>query len=210
MSHRPLRLPTRFGALLFLGTSIWLLMPAAWASKADRTQPIDVAANEKVTDYKNGTSIYTGNVIINQGSLHATGSKATLYVKDGQLIRAVLEGSPATFQELDDKGLLVKGDANNANYLATEQKVILTGNAHLFRQGDTLDSQQITYDMKAEVVQAGGKAGGERVHVVIQPRNKDQTKSAEPNSTPSTTQSGSDTPSLSPEKPTSAPKPTQP
>jgi lipopolysaccharide export system protein LptA len=197
----------RLESFFLLSMSIWQLLPAAWASKADRTQPIDVAANEKVTDYKNGTSIYTGNVIINQGSLHATGSKATLYVKDGQLIRAVLEGSPATFQELDDKGLLVKGDANNANYLVQEQKVILTGNAHLFRQGDTLDSQQINYDMKAEIVQAGGKAGGERVHVVIQPRNKDQTKNAEPSTTPS----GSDTPSPSPEKPSAtAPKTVQP
>ncbi len=195
--------PLRLTFLFLLSTGGWLLMPMAGASQADRTQPIDVAANEKVTDYKNGTSIYTGNVIINQGSLHATGSKATLYVKDGQLVRAVLEGSPATFQELDDKGLLVKGDANNANYLAQEQKVILTGNAHLFRQGDTLDSQQINYDMKAEVVQAGGKAGGERVHVVIQPRGKNQTQNAEP-STPASTPSSSGTPNASPEK---TPKP---
>ncbi|HQS02752.1 MAG: lipopolysaccharide transport periplasmic protein LptA [Halothiobacillus sp. 24-54-40] len=199
MSRRTPRLPMRLESLILFCTGVWLLIPAAWASQADRAQPIDVAANEKVTDYKNGTSIYTGNVIINQGSLHATGSKATLYVKDGQLVRAVLEGSPATFQELDDKGLLVKGDANNANYLAQEQKVILTGNAQLFRQGDTLDSQQITYDMKAEVVQAGGKAGGERVHVVIQPRGKNQTKNAEPNTTPSAT------PSASPEKPAQTP-----
>ncbi|MHB1228912.1 MAG: lipopolysaccharide transport periplasmic protein LptA [Halothiobacillus sp.] len=177
------QLATSFARLLnlgcVLGTGLMLFSPASFAGKADRTQPIDVAANEKVTDYKNGTSMYTGNVVINQGSLHATGTKATLYVKDGQLVRAVLEGSPATFQELDDKGQQVKGDANTANYLALEQKIILTGNAHLFRQGDTLDSQQITYDMEAEVVQAGGKAGGERVHVVIQPRNKDQTKNPE-------------------------------
>lgn len=205
----PCRIPRfllRFKSLFLLSMGVWLIIPPAWASRADRSQPIDVAANEKVTDYKNGTSIYTGNVIINQGSLHATGSKATLYVKDGQLVRAVLEGSPATFQELDDKGLLVKGDANNANYLAQEQKVILTGNAHLFRQGDTLDSQQINYDMKAEVVQAGGKAGGERVHVVIQPRGKNQTQNAEPNTPPS-----SGTPSPSPEKtPKPAPETAQP
>ena len=196
MSHRRrLRLDAiLLSSLLF---SLAASMPAAWASKADRTQPIDVSANEKVTDYKNGTSIYTGNVIINQGSLHATGNKATLYVKDGQLVRAVLEGNPATFQEQDDKGQLVKGDANNANYLAQEQKVILTGNAHLFRQGDTLDSQQITYDMKAEVVQAGGKTGGERVHVVIQPRSKNAT---EP--TPAESKTGSDQ--------TATPEPAQP
>lgn len=172
-------------ALLFFGIMAGLMTPAAFAAKADRNQPIDVTANEKVTDYKQGTSIYTGNVVINQGSLHATGDKAILYVEKGELVRAVLEGKPATFQELDDKGQLVKGSANDANYLAQQQKIILTGNAKLDRQGDTLSSQQITYDMNAEVVKAGGKAGGDRVHVVIQPRNKnaDQPKDGTPAAT---------------------------
>jgi lipopolysaccharide export system protein LptA len=175
-------------ALLFLGIMTGLMTPAAFAAKADRSKPIDVSANEKVTDYKQGTSIYTGNVVINQGSLHATGDKATLYVQNGQLVRAVLVGNPATFQELDDKGQLVKGSANDANYLAQQQKIILTGNAKLDRQGDTLSSQQITYDMNAEVVKAGGKAGGDRVHVVIQPRSKTNAQPQDSNSaaTPST------------------------
>lgn len=174
--------------LLFLGIMTGLMTPAAFAAKADRSKPIDVSANEKVTDYKQGTSIYTGNVVINQGSLHATGDKATLYVQNGQLVRAVLVGNPATFQELDDKGQLVKGSANDANYLAQQQKIILTGNAKLDRQGDTLSSQQITYDMNAEVVKAGGKAGGDRVHVVIQPRSKTNAPPQDSNSaaTPST------------------------
>lgn len=188
-------------ALILLGIVTTLITPSAFAAKADRSQPIDVSANEKVTDYKQGTSIYTGNVVINQGSLHATGDKATLYVQDGQLVRAVLIGKPATFQELDDKGQLVKGSANDANYLAQQQKIILTGSAKLDRQGDTLSSQQITYDMNAEVVKAGGKTGGERVHVVIQPRSKtnaqpqdsnsadtpaSQTPAAQPTNTPTT------------------------
>lgn len=173
-------------ALLFLGIMTGLMTPAAFAAKADRNQPIDVSANEKVTDYKQGTSIYTGNVVINQGSLHATGNKATLYVQNGQLVRAVLVGNPATFQERDDKGQLVKGSANDANYLAQQQKIILTGNANLDRQGDTLSSQQITYDMNDQVVKAGGKTGGERVHVVIQPRSKTQPQSSEPATEPAT------------------------
>ena len=166
----------RFPLFSVLILATLLFHPAiSHAAKADRQQPIDVTANQKVTDYKNGTSTYTGNVVISQGSLKATGSEAVVYVKDGQLTRAVLTGSPATFQELDDKGQLVKGRADNANYLATEQKVILTGNAHLERAGDVLESPLITYDMAAEVVKAGGKQGGERVHVVIQPRKPDAT-----------------------------------
>lgn len=168
--------PFTGGALVGMLISIvfGVMATPTYAAKSDRSQPIDVSANEKVTDYKQGTSIYTGNVVINQGSLHATGNKATLYIEKGQLVRAVLSGNPATFQELDDKGQLVKGRADDANYLAQQQKIILTGNAHLERQGDTLSSQKITYDMKAEVVKAGGKTGGNRVHVVIQPRNKNQ------------------------------------
>lgn len=163
---------------LLLPAALWLAInatPAAQAAQADRSKPIEVSANKKVTDYKKGTSIYTGNVVIDQGSLHATGDKATLYIKKGNLVRAVLEGKPATFQERDDKGKLVKGRADTADYLASEQKVILKGNAFVSRDGDELDSQQITYDMKGEVVTAGGKSGGNRVHMVIQPQSKQRT-----------------------------------
>jgi lipopolysaccharide export system protein LptA len=179
-----------------------LTSPATLAAKADRNQPIDVSANEKITDYKNGTSVYTGQVVINQGSLHATGDKATLFVKNGQLVRAELEGTPATFQELDEKNQLVKGSARHANYLALEQKIVLTGNAQLNRQGDKLAAQRITYNMKDEVVQAGGPDNGGRVHVIIQPRNK--TESAPQATTPA---APSTAPATSTEPTTPKPKP---
>jgi len=162
---------------LFAGSLVLLTISATqtaplMAAQADRDKPIEVTADKKVTDYKQGTSVYTGHVVINQGSLHATGDRATLYIKNGSLVRAVLIGKPATFQERDDKGKLVKGRADQANYLATKQKVILSGNAFVSRGGDELDSPQITYDMKGEVVTAGGQSGGNRVHMVIQPPKK--------------------------------------
>ncbi|ANJ66158.1 lipopolysaccharide transport periplasmic protein LptA [Halothiobacillus diazotrophicus] len=171
-----------------------LASPNAFAAKADRSKPIEVSANEKITDYKNGTSVYTGQVVIDQGSLHATGDKATLYVKNGQLVRAELDGKPATFQELDEKNQLVKGSATHATYLATEQKIVLTGNAQLNRQGDRLAAQRITYNMKDEVVQAGGPDNGGRVHVTIQPRNKKEN----PSSTDDTPSGNTSTQSVKP------------
>lgn len=159
------------GSLSLLAASALLASPLM-AAQADRDKPIEVTADKKVTDYKQGTSIYTGHVVINQGSLHATGDRATLYIKNGSLVRAVLIGKPATFEERDDKGKLVKGRADQANYLASEQKIILSGNAFVSRDGDELDSPQITYDMKGEVVTAGGQSGGNRVHMVIQPPKK--------------------------------------
>ena len=176
----PVTLPSRAKTRQLLSAILigvfFLPTTAALAAKADRSKPIKVAADAKVTDYKKGTSVYTGNVVIDQGSLHATGNKATLYVKDGQLVRAILLGSPATFQELDDKGKLVKGHADKANYLAQDHKLILTGNAHITRDGDKLNSQRITYDMQGEVVSAGGQNGGGRVHMVIQPQRQGDNK----------------------------------
>lgn len=171
---RRIRSGTALAPWLSLAFALLLTSPATLAAKADRSKPIDVSANEKVTDYKNGTSIYTGQVVIDQGSLHATGDKATLYIKNGQLVRAELEGKPATFQELDEKNQLVKGSASHATYLALAQKIVLTGNAQLNRQGDKLAAQRIAYNMKDEIVQAGGPDSGGRVHVIIQPRNKAQ------------------------------------
>lgn len=183
---RPFKQSMTIGRLFAgLFTLLFLAAPAVWAAKTDRNKPIDVSADRKVTDYKNGTSVYTGKVVIDQGSLHATGDKATLYVHNGQLVRAVLEGSPATFQEMDDKNQLVKGSANQANYLAQDQQIILTGNAQLLRQGDKLAAQRITYNMKDEIVQAGGSDNGGRVHVTIQPRT--QSTPAEQSKSPSDT-----------------------
>lgn len=146
----------------------------AFAAKADRNEPIKVQADKKVTRYKEGTSVYTGDVVIDQGSLHATGQRATLYLEDGQLVRAVLEGHPATFRERDEQGNLVEGKANEADYRTANGNVILTGDAWLKRTGDEIRSDRITYDLDTEVVEAGESGGDARVEMTLQPRNRDE------------------------------------
>jgi len=144
------------------------------AAQADRNQPIKVQADKKVTKYQEGTSVYTGDVVIDQGSLHATGQRATLYLEDGQLVRAVLEGRPATFRERDDQGDLVEGKANEADYRTADGNVVLTGEAWLKRSGDEIRSDRITYNLDSEVVEAGETGGGSRVEMTLQPRNDDR------------------------------------
>lgn len=145
----------------------------AQAAQADRDQPIKIQADKKVTRYQEGTSVYTGNVVIDQGSLHATGDQATLYLEDGQLVRAVLEGRPATFRERDDQGNLVEGEAKEADYLTAEGTVKLTGEAWLKRTGDEIRSDRITYNLENEVIEAGETGGGSRVEMTLQPRKQD-------------------------------------
>lgn len=164
-------------ALPTLGLALALaagVAPPAFAAQADRNQPIKVQADKKVTKYQEGTSVYTGDVVIDQGSLHATGQRATLYLEDGQLVRAVLEGRPATFRERDDQGNLVEGKANEADYRTANGNVILTGDAWLKRTGDEIRSDRITYNLDSEVVEAGDSEGGSRVEMTLQPRNRDE------------------------------------
>jgi len=147
-----------------------LLAPGLWAASADRSLPIEIEADAKTTDYQAGIGVYTGNVVIVQGSLHATGDKATIYVIEGGLHRAVLEGRPATFRELDDEGEEIKGEARHAEYLARDQRIVLTGAARIDRGGDILSSEVIDYDMAAEVVKASGQQEGDRVRLILMPR----------------------------------------
>lgn len=160
-------------AALGLSLLIGLGAQPALAAQADRAQPVKVQADKKVTRYQEGTSIYTGSVVIDQGSLHATGDRATLYLEDGELVRAVLEGRPATFRERDDEGNWVEGEALEADYRTAEGKVLLTNEAWLKRTGDEIRSDRISYDLATEVVEAGEEGGGARVEMTLQPRNKD-------------------------------------
>ena len=177
ITRNPNSRPQWTSTLPTLGLALVMAAGAAaptWAAQADRNQPIKVQADKKVTKYQEGTSVYTGDVVIDQGSLHATGQRATLYLEDGQLVRAVLEGRPATFRERDDQGNLVEGKANEADYRTADGNVILTGDAWLKRTGDEIRSNRITYNLDSEVVEAGDSDGDARVEMTLQPRNRDQ------------------------------------
>ncbi len=166
--NRPARL-----LALGLALTVGLGSQPALAAKADRKEPIKVQADKKVTRYQEGTSVYTGNVVIDQGSLHATGDRATLYLEDDELVRAVLEGEPATFRERDEEGDWIEGEALTADYRTAEDTVVLTDEAWLKRRGDEIRSDHITYDLATEEVEAGEEGGESRVEMTLQPRNQE-------------------------------------
>lgn len=154
--------------------SLWLPMQVQAAS-ADRGLPLEIEADRKHTDYKGGEALYEGRVIIRQGQLLLQADKATIYLRDGQFDRAVLEGRPATYQDRDEEGNPVRGEALRMDYKALDEVITLSGKARVERAGDTLASERIVYNLGSEVVDAGGGAG-DRVRMTLQPRTtpKDQ------------------------------------
>ena len=153
------------------------LAPAGvWAASADRQQPLEVEADRKHTDYKGGQAVYEGKVVIRQGRMLIHADKAILTLREGQLERTQLEGKPVTYQDVDEQGLPLSGQALNMDYKVNDKAagdvLTLTGQAKIERNKDSLASERIVYNLKTEVMDAGaGK--GDRVRMILQPRPKD-------------------------------------
>ncbi|UOP04928.1 lipopolysaccharide transport periplasmic protein LptA [Conchiformibius kuhniae] len=153
----------------------------AHALESDRRQPIAIEADQGSLDQKNQVTVFSGNVVIKQGSLNIRAERVRVAQdKNGnQTMQA--EGSPVRFgQQLENKGQ-VEGQGNKVEYASATGIVRLSGNAKVRRGGDVAQGETITYNMRSEVYTVlGGKAAGlkngGRVSVIIQPSGSKELK----------------------------------
>ncbi len=153
---------------------------SAWAASSDRKQALEVESDRKHTDYPAGTAVYEGKVIIRQGRMLIHADKAILTLREGQLDRLQLEGKPVTYQDVDEQGLPLSGQALHMNYQVnskTGDVLTLSQQARIERNKDSLSSERIIYNLKSEVMDAGA-GNGDRVRMILQPRQKDDGKAA--------------------------------
>lgn len=157
-----------------------LAPPLAQALPDDSQQPIRIQANSATLDERRNTAVYTGNVVITQGSMTLTGNRVTLHTdSNGEIDRLVSEGSPATYQQTPRANQApVKARASRIEYQAASERILLNGQAWLEQQGNTFSGESIRYDIRQQLVNAGrdsGASGGtpERIEITIQPRRQD-------------------------------------
>ena len=152
----------------------------ALALPDDANQPIRIQANAATLDDRRSTAVYTGNVIITQGSMRLTGGRVTLTLDNaGEVQKLVSNGSPATFRQTPAGGKQVDARALVIEYHADTERVVLIDEAFLEQSGNTFQGQRITYDIQRQVVDAGRAAAGEdvgdsaeRIEIIIQPRSR--------------------------------------
>src|SRR5690554_3409506 len=85
--------------VLFLALLTGIAAPAV-AQSSDSSQPIRIQADSATLDDRKNVAIYTGNVIITQGSMRLTGARVTLTLDNaGEVQKLVSNGSPATFRQ---------------------------------------------------------------------------------------------------------------
>jgi lipopolysaccharide export system protein LptA len=118
-----------------------------------------------------GELVLLGEVSIVQGTMESHAAKATVFSKDGEVVRVLLEGSPATLQQqTENNGGLMHASANQVDYLVENNQVVLRGDAKLNRATDTMQAANITYAVDSGQVDAAGDGSGGLVAMQLQPK----------------------------------------
>jgi lipopolysaccharide export system protein LptA len=164
----------------------WLLLLClclplpAWALSSDREQPMHIESNQAELDEQKGISIYIGNVRVTQGTLVLTGEHMTVYQDGANLERLILLGKPATYrQRPDGKDEDMRAEALRMEYYAAPERVILLDEAVAWQGENSFRSDRIVYQVAQDRVEAGAPDGGQRVHIILQPRPRTDGQPAE-------------------------------
>lgn len=158
------------------GLPAWLLAAAMLAGapvqarEDDRQQPATIEADRAEIDRASGESLYLGNVLFEQGTLHLTGDRVAIARREGVVDQAKAQGEPARIRQENDQGQIVRAHGRTIDYNAGEGLIVLTGNAELEREGERFTAGRIRYWPDSGRVEGGrGDDGGGRVQIRIEP-----------------------------------------
>jgi len=162
--------PTRAASLRTLLVLVALSPALAPARTADRSQPMSLDADNSDCNLADagGKCVFTGNVVITQGTLDIRAERAEVLRRDGEIDQVVLTGRQATMQQQMDDGTMMKARADRIVYETRKEILTLTGDFKLESPRGTNSGQRMVYNMGTGQMQSGGD--GTRVRTVIQPR----------------------------------------
>lgn len=166
----PLTSTASLWSAFFLASAGLLYSPLSVALPSDRQQAITLEADRATYNEKSGITTYTGNVIIQQGTIkiQADSLVATLN-KDRQIQQVTAKGRPAKFQQQisSEKGI-ARGEGQSMVYNAETGIIVMTGNAYLTQDGASFRGNVLRYSINAGDVEATGNAQ-RRIQIIIPP-----------------------------------------
>ncbi|RKG29544.1 lipopolysaccharide transport periplasmic protein LptA [Acinetobacter tianfuensis] len=175
-----LNLKQHMSKVLFLKAALLgsfaLASAGVFALPSDRSQPISLVADRATFNEKTGITTYSGNVIIEQGTMKLQAASIVANLNSRKEISVITaSGGPARFQQKTDpaKGP-AKGQAQKIIYNAESGIITLSGNALLEQDGASIKGATLKYSMnKGDIVAEGtpNNTGSEngRVKIVIPP-----------------------------------------
>lgn len=127
-----------------------------YALSTDKNQDIEIESDTANLDDTKNISIYSGNVVVVQGSMRITGDKMTIfYTEANELEKIIMEGKPATFKQLPDNSTVYdEAEAMIMEYYEINNLIVLSKNAKV-KQGDRrLIADHVEYDTNLSQVRA--------------------------------------------------------
>ena len=176
--------PRYYLSLIFL-----LLSLPAVAERADRDKPVELEADTVTVNDAKKTSVYTGDVVLTQGTLVIHGDKLIVREDSQGFQHGTSYGNPTTFrQKREGKNEYIEGSGQRIEYDAHMDKVQLFTKAWVKRGDDIVYGDYISYDANSEFAEAigGGSTAASgntpkgRVRAVIQPMKNTEEAPAEP------------------------------
>ncbi|KAA9133419.1 lipopolysaccharide transport periplasmic protein LptA [Marinihelvus fidelis] len=147
----------------------------AAALQTDRQQPLDVKADSGDGTFGDGVTVLSGNVEVNQGTLHITADRASVEKLDGKVRLVTLQGQPAVLeQEIEEQGL-VRAEARTITYQVGDGLVNLNGEADVTHPQYHITGDALTYDLNKQHFQGvGGDTGDGRIRIRMDPEVADE------------------------------------
>ncbi len=180
--------PLKTTANCLLALVIATMMDCVLALSTDRDQDIMITADSAEMDDIKGVTIYRGDVVADQGSIHITGHTMTVYNDDdGEAELIIMQGTPATYRQLpDDSEIYDEAEALQMEYYPLKDYIILIDEAFVTQEGLRLRGNRIEYDTVLSQVKAEGttapdkptdpakKGADGRIQVIIKKKQQAQ------------------------------------
>ena len=172
-SHTKTFLKNALFAISLIGCST-----VSFALTSDRSQPISLVADKATYNDKTGVTTYTGNVVIEQGTMKLQAASIVAQLnKSKQISTITATGAPAKFQQqVDTNKGVARGEAQKIIYNAETGLINLLGNAYLYQDGASIRSNTLKYSMNKGDIEASGTSNTTgsskgRVQIIIPPNS---------------------------------------
>ena len=160
---------------------------AAHAEKADKDKPTHIEANRMSSDDARRISIFEGSVVLTKGTVSVRADRIVVRQDADGFQFATATGNPVRFRQKGDprgecEGLWTDGEALRVEIDNRNERIELFERARVARDQDTVHGEYIFLDQRTEFFSVQAAKGAAptapegRVKVVIQPKNKPDTK----------------------------------
>lgn len=175
--------------VLLMGAALSAFAGTALGERADRDKPVHIEADQVTIDDVRQVGIFTGDVVMTQGTLSINGDQVEARQGQGGFEHGTATGKPAGFrQKREGTNEFVEGSGARIEYDAISGVVNIYGQAHVKRGQDDVRGDHIIYDARKETFQVTGgqpqqqqqQPGGKKERVVVTINPKSASSSVQP------------------------------